>query len=328
MANVPLVFKQVLFIALGVFCLMLGHADIALMFGILLALVFGNPYLTQTRKAMKILLAVSIVGLGAGMNLVEIAKVGASGFFYTAAGIVFALAIGRILGRIFKTNNELSWLISAGTAICGGSAIAAVAPVVHAKDHQISVALGVVFILNAAALFVFPAIGHLLGMPQAQFGLWSALAIHDTSSVVGAGLKYGPEALQVGTTVKLARALWIVPVALGIRHFYAWQHVREMRKSGGDVSQDRPKVKFPWFIPGFLVMAALATWVPGIERIAGAVAFGAKHLLVLTLFLIGSTLSRAALRDVGAAPFLQGLLLWLIVAGASLGVIYGMQITP
>ncbi|MCB1784273.1 MAG: putative sulfate exporter family transporter [Alphaproteobacteria bacterium] len=302
------------FFILGAGCLFSNcPSDIALLLGVAFALVAGNPFDVLTRKAIKRLLAYSIIGLGAGMNLVVVAKVGLSGLEYTALGIGFALLAGRLLGKLFRTENDLSWLISFGTAICGGSAIAALAPVLHAKDHSISVALGVVFVLNAVALVAFPFIGHMLHMPEAQFGLWSALAIHDTSSVVGAGLQYGPEALAVGTTVKLARALWIVPLVFAIQAFESW------RRTGAEgEAQEAVRPKIPWFILGFLLMAAVATWVPGVSEPADMIAFAAKRCLVLTLFLIGSTLTPHALRTVGFAPFLQGVSLWLLVSASSL----------
>lgn len=315
--------KKCAFIIAGGACLFAGlPADIALLLGIALALSLGNPYIAQTRKATKHLLAISIIGLGAGMNLMTVAQIGLSGLGYTAISIGFALLAGRSLGILFRTDNNLSWLICVGTAICGGSAIAAIAPVIRAKDHHISVALGVVFILNAAALFLFPWIGHMIDMPQAQFGLWSALAIHDTSSVIGAGLAYGPDALEVGTTVKLVRAIWIIPLVFAVSFFYHRQ---------ADAHNDGTKTKptYPWFILGFLIMAAIATWAPTtITPAMELIAWGAKRALVLTLFLIGTTLTLASLRLVGPAPFLQGVILWVVVAGVSLAAIMGGVITP
>lgn len=287
-------------------------AAAALMGGVLLAVTAGNPQPILTRRWTHRLLPLAVVGLGADMNLRAVAKAGLHGLGYTALSLVLVLALGWLLGRWLKVSHDAGLLISVGTAICGGSAIAAVAPVLRAKEHEISVALATVFLLNAAALMLFPPIGHGAGLGQEAFGLWAALAIHDTSSVVGAGLAYGPRALEVATTVKLARALWIVPLTLGL----SWWMARQ-----GAAAPEAPPVKRPWFIAGFLVMAALVTYLPPLQVPGQWVAFAARRLLVLTLFLIGVGLSREALRSVGLRPFLQGLLLWLIVASLGLGAV-------
>ncbi|HJW08826.1 MAG TPA: putative sulfate exporter family transporter, partial [Holophagaceae bacterium] len=281
----------------------------ALIAGILLTLSLGNPMAAQTRKWTPKLLAWSVVGLGAGMNLREVLKVGLQGFGYTAMGIVFALSLGLLLGHHLKVARNTSLLISVGTAICGGSAIAAVAPVIHAEDEDTSVALGTVFLLNAAALLIFPVIGHHFGMGQRPFGLWSALAIHDTSSVVGAATTYGREATVVATTTKLARALWIVPVTLAVGFWVA----RERHAHA-----EKVKAKRPWFILGFLLAAALVTYVPAMKPAGGVVAVLALRSLTLTLFLLGCGLSREAIRRVGARPMLQGVGLWFVVGGVTL----------
>ncbi len=320
--------QHTLFWGIAALCLLTGlRADLALLLGIFLALGIGTPYPKQTGKVMKHLLAISIIGLGAGMNLTDIAQAGMSGLGYTFVSIAFVLICGQILGHLFKTDRVLSLLISVGTAICGGSAIAAVAPVLKAKDHQISIALGVVFVLNALALFLFPWIGHIVDMPQELFGLWSALAIHDTSSVVGAGLQYGPEALEVGTTVKLVRALWIIPVVFLVYAFY----VRGESGSNDPESkfeEKSPRIKYPWFILGFVLMAALATWLPVFAPAAEMIAFSAKRLLVVVLFLIGTSLSLEALRSSGFAPLLQGVCLWILVSISSFFMIYSGVMTP
>jgi uncharacterized integral membrane protein (TIGR00698 family) len=246
------------------------------------------------------------------MNLRAVAKAGLQGLGYTAISLVLVLALGWWLARWLKVERDAGLLISVGTAICGGSAIAAVAPVLRAREQAISVALATVFLLNAVALVLFPPIGRAAGLGQEAFGLWSALAIHDTSSVVGAGLAYGPRALEVATTVKLARALWIVPLTLGI----GWLVTRR-----GAAAADAPLVKKPWFIAGFLVMAALVSFVPVLHAPGHLVAVAARRLLVLTLFLIGAGLSREALRSVGLRPFLQGLVLWLLVGSLGLGAV-------
>jgi uncharacterized integral membrane protein (TIGR00698 family) len=285
----------------------------ALVMGIVLALVFENPYAVQAKKFTPKFLAISVMGLGAGMNLGVIGKVGVAGIGYTVIGILTAFIVGTLLGRLFKTEKDTSLLITVGTAICGGSAIAAVAPVIRAKHHEISVALGTVFMLNAVALLIFPAIGHHLDLTQNQFGLWSALAIHDTSSVVGSTLQYGPQALEVGTTVKLARALWIIPVAIIIG-------IIRSRKKDETVKSE--KIKRPWFILGFLIAAALVTWFPSLQTGGHVVESLAKHLMVLTLFLIGSGLSRQTIQTVGFRPFIQGVCLWAVMASSSLAAIY------
>lgn len=286
----------------------------ALAAGLLLALVLGNPYAARTKALTPKLLSLSVMGLGAGMNLVQVAKAGLAGFAYTAAGLGLALGLGWILGRLMKVQRDTSVLLSVGTAICGGSAIAAVAPVIRASDEEVSMALVTVFLLNAAALGLFPLIGHALHMGERPFGLWAALAIHDTSSVVGAASGYGPEALLVATTTKLARALWIVPVAYGIGLLYT--RLQYFSGEAGDA-----KAKRPWFILGFLAMAALVTFVPALQPAGAWVNAAAKRLLVLTLFLLGCGLSREALKRVGPRPLFQGMLLWLCVGAGSLGAI-------
>ena len=284
----------------------------ALVGGVALAVLVGNPYAALTRKHTPRLLSYSVVGLGAAMNLGVVARVGAQGFVYTLVGITATLALGLVLARLLKVPGTTGLLISVGTAICGGSAIAAVVPVVQAREQEASVALGTVFLLNAAALVVFPAVGHALGLGEGAFGLWSALAIHDTSSVVGASLRYGgTHTLEVATTVKLARALWIIPVTLAVGAVHARLH--------GAAGQG--KAKRPWFILGFLAAAALVTFVPALQGPGHAVASVARRALVVTLFLIGVNLTPAALRAVGVRPLLQGVVLWVVVSAATLGAI-------
>jgi uncharacterized integral membrane protein (TIGR00698 family) len=250
------------------------------------------------------------------MNLIAVAKAGLHGLAITALSITLVLTLGLWLARRLKVDRDAGLLIAVGTAICGGSAIAAVAPVIRARAHQVSVALATVFLLNAVALLVFPPIGHRLGLGQNAFGLWAALAIHDTSSVVGAGLAYGPRALEVATTVKLARALWIVPLTLFIGYLDARRRSKEA--TGLPESPDALPVKKPWFIAGFLAMAAVVTWIPALRLPGHWIALGAQRVLVLTLFLIGAGLSRKALKEVGIRPLMQGLLLWLVVCAAGL----------
>ena len=271
--------------------------------GLLIANLFGHPFLHLNHKATNILLQISVVGLGFGMNVYSAVSAGKDGFLFTIASIISTLILGAFLGKWLKIEKKTSHLISCGTAICGGSAIAAIAPVVKSNDNQTSVALGVIFILNSIALFLFPAIGHYLNLSQNQFGLWCAIAIHDTSSVVGAASKYGPEALQVATTVKLARALWIIPVALITAFLFK-------NKSN--------KIKIPYFIGLFVMAMVLNTYVPQTAIVAPYLVGIAKIGLSLTLFLIGAGLNRNILKSIGIRPLFQGSLLWLLIAGLTL----------
>jgi len=281
---------------------------LALVLGLGFGLAFTNPFLSPTRRAQQILLQLSVVGLGFGMKLQQVLHAGRAGFLYTAIGIAFALAVGMSLGRALRVKSTPAFLISAGTAICGGSAIAAVGPIAQADDHEMAVSLGTVFILNSVALLIFPAIGVALHLTQSQFGLWSALAIHDTSSVVGASAKYGAEALAIATTVKLARALWIVPLCLGTA---ALKHARA-------------RIKWPWFILFFVLAAVANSYLPQARQFYGAAYALGKIGLTVTLFLIGSGVSLATLKEVGAKPMIQGVVLWMIVAITSLAMIrYG-----
>jgi len=275
---------------------------VALTLGILFGLSFTHPYISESRGIARIVLQSSVVALGFGMNLREVLRAGRSGFLYTAAGIAFALVLGLALGRLFGARGNSSYLITTGTAICGGSAIAAVGPILEADEHEMAVSLGTVFVLNSVALLIFPPIGSALHLSQTQFGLWAALAIHDTSSVVGAAAKYGAQALMIGTTVKLARALWIVPLALGT----------------AAVKHHRTRVQVPWFILFFVVAAVLNTYVRTVTAVSPTVFKMGRLGLTATLFLIGSGISRATLKDVGWRPLLQGVLLWVVVGVTSL----------
>lgn len=307
--------SQFLFPVAAVLCLFpFVSSGVALLGGVLFAVILDNPYSEYTKKWTHQLLSYSVIGLGAGMNLMVVAQVGLQGIGYTIIGIGTSLVLGLLLGKLLKVQEETSLLITVGTAICGGSAIAAVSPVIRAKSDQVSVALGTVFILNAVALFVFPAVGHHFELSQHQFGLWSALAIHDTSSVVGASMQYGAEALSTGTTVKLARALWIVPVSFGIG--FIWSR----RNNTADASA-AGKAKKPWFILGFLLMAAVMTFFPVLQPAGNVIEMVAKRVLVLTLFFIGANLTKQALKQVGVKPFVQGVVLWIIVASCTLGAI-------
>jgi len=275
---------------------------VALLSGILFGLLFTHPFAQPSRTAARILLQVSVVALGFGMNLFEVLKAGRSGFIYTALGISFAFLAGTALAKLLQVRGNTSFLITTGTAICGGSAIAAIGPIVQANEEEMAVSLGTVFILNSVALLIFPPIGNALHLSQSQFGLWAALAIHDTSSVVGAATKYGPQALIVGTTVKLARALWIVPLAL----------VTAAAK------RHRAQIQFPWFIL-FFVFAALAnTYLPAQHSATQTFFTLGRFGLTATLFLIGTGISRRTLKEVGWRPLLQGVLLWVAVGLTSL----------
>jgi uncharacterized integral membrane protein (TIGR00698 family) len=290
--------------ALGVLLSFTGYVSppIALTAGILFGLSFTHPYISESRGVARILLQSSVVALGFGMNLNAVLKAGRSGFAYTALGISFALLIGLALGRALQVQSKCSFLISSGTAICGGSAIATVAPIIEADEHEMAVSLGTVFILNSMALLIFPPIGNALHLSQGQFGLWAALAVHDTSSVVGAASKYGAQALVIGTTVKLARALWIVPLAVAT----------------AAIKRHRSRIPFPWFILLFILAAVLNTYVGMVTRVSAQLFTVGRLGLAATLFLIGSGISRATLKEVGWRPMLQGVLLWLAVGLTSL----------
>ena len=285
---------------------------VALFLGLAFALTCGQAFPVFNKKASKYLLQYAVVGLGFGMNLHASLASGKEGMEFTVLSVAGTLLIGWFIGRkCMKINRNTSYLISSGTAICGGSAIAAVGPVLKAKDSEMSVALGTIFILNAIALFLFPAVGHALGMSQEDFGTWAAIAIHDTSSVVGAGAAYGEEALRIATTIKLTRALWIIPVALITSFIF---------KSKGQ------RISIPWFIFFFILAMLLNTYLldsseTGIA-IGNAINGFARKILTITLFFIGASLSRDVLKSVGARPLLQGILLWAAISFSTLAYIY------
>ena len=297
--------KNIFFIGLIIAASGLVSPPVALACGLIYGFSFLHPFHLEAKKLSKLLLQASVVGLGFGMDLQQVMQAGRSGFIYTAGSISFALLLGWGLGRLLQVKQRISYLISSGTAICGGSAIAAIAPITNASQEEIAVSLGTVFVLNAIALLTFPAIGTALHLTQSQFGLWAALAIHDISSVVGATAKYGAVALTVGTTVKLARALWIVPLSVGTA----------MAK------RSKARIQWPWFILFFCLAAVFNTYVPFFQSTYPVL----KHLggigLTVTLFLIGTGLSMKTLREVGIRPMLQGVLLWIAVAVGSLALI-------
>jgi uncharacterized integral membrane protein (TIGR00698 family) len=296
--------REIIFFLALAFCLSpLMSPPVALLLGIGIAQFIGHPYMHLNGRATQILLQVSVVGLGFGMQAEHALRAGRAGIWLTAVSIAGTGAVGLALGKLLGIDRKTSYLITTGTAICGGSAIAAVGPVIKAPEKQLSVALGTVFILNSLALFLFPAVGRALGLSQQQFGWWCALAIHDTSSVVGAAGRYGGEALEVATTVKLVRALWIMPVAFASAFIF--------RSKGS-------RIKAPWFI-GLFVLAMLAnTYIPAIASVQHYLTGIARACLTLTLFLIGCGLSFKVLQGTGARPLLQGLILWIVTAGVAL----------
>jgi len=321
--NLPNTYKQVIFIlCLAAIILFKIDPPVALLVGLIIALFTGHPFLHLNKKATTLLLQISVVCLGFNMNLEHALKAGRQGFLFTVCTIAVTLIAGYFIGKKLKIDKNTSLLISNGTAICGGSAIAAIAPIVKAKDNEISVALGTIFILNSIALLIFPSIGHFLNLSAEQFGTWCAIAIHDTSSVVGAATNYkdsmGNEALSIATTIKLERALWIIPIALGTAYF---------QKTTG-------KVKIPYFIFYFILAIIASTYLPVYipalnNKLGGNTLFQWAYMLgrkglVVTLFLIGSGLSLKTIQQVGWRPILQGVLLWIIIGSLSLLVIKGV----
>lgn len=313
------VYRQAIFIVCLAACTVFKiDPPLALLLGLIVAIVIGHPFLHLNKKATTLLLQVSVVCLGFNMNFEHAMQAGKEGFFFTVGTIGITLFAGFLIGRKLKIDKNTSLLISNGTAICGGSAIAATAPIIRATDEQISVSLGTIFILNSIALFVFPPLGHLIGFTDQQFGTWCAVAIHDTSSVVGAAGKFSDKALQVATTIKLERALWIIPISLA---------TARLQKSTG-------KIKIPYFIFYFIIAILIATYLPVYvpvvnNKIQGSTLFEYLYLLgrkglVLTLFLIGSGLSVNTVKKVGWRPILQGVLLWFIIGTISLLVIKGV----
>ena len=299
--------RKILFFLLVLFCVSpFASSPVALALGIAFTIIIGNPYEQKVHKYIHLLLQISIVGLGFGLQLDEALKAGREGITLTIMSITTVMVLGYFLGKFLKIERPLSYLISVGTAICGGSAIAAVTPIIKPTTKQMSLALAIVFTLNSVALFIYPAIGHLLNMTQEQFGLWCAIGIHDTSSVVGAANKYGDVALKVATTVKLSRALWIIPMSLLTMVFF---------KTKG------AKIKIPWFIGYFVIAIFLHTYFPifdGFSKVATTVA---KSGLNLTLFFIGSTISIQTLKTISWKPLFLAIVLWVIISVGSLLII-------
>lgn len=299
--------RKILFSLVVILCMSsFISPPVALLLGIIMAQLTGHPYIHLNSKATHVLLQVSVVGLGFGMNVMTAIKAGQQGILFTVISITGTLISGLLLGRILKIENKTSYLISTGTAICGGSAIAAISPVIKAAEKQISVALGTVFILNSIALFIFPFIGHSFHLSQTQFGVWCAIAIHDTSSVVGAASKYGNQALGIATTVKLVRALWIIPVSFMSTFLF---------------KNKNSKVKLPYFIVLFVLAMVINTYFPFVQQYSHYIVAVSKLGLTLTLFLIGSGLSKNVIKSVGLKPLIQGVILWVIISVTSLWMI-------
>src|SRR6201988_2166811 len=297
--------KNIYFVALILAASGLVSPPMALLGGLIYGFTVAHPFRAESKRLATLLLQSSVVALGFGMNLHDVLRAGQSGFVYTAISITVAMLMGVGLGYLIRVEKKSAFLISAGTAICGGSAIAAVGPTADASEEEMAVSLGTVFILNSVALFLFPLIGYAFHLTQSQFGLWSALAIHDTSSVVGATAKYGPIALAVGTTVKLARALWIVPLSV----------VTAL------TLKSKARIQWPWFILLFCIAAFLNTLLPAFNPAFTALSRLGKIGLTVTLFLIGTGLNKETLRKVGVRPLLQGVTLWIIVGTATLALI-------
>ena len=279
---------------------------ISLFIGLIYALIFPIPYPKFNKKTSKYLLQISVVGLGFGMNIVDSLKSGSNGMLFTIASVVGVMALGVLLGRWLHLNRKTSYLISSGTAICGGSAIAAVSPIIKASEDEMAVSLGVIFILNAIALFIFPPIGNFFEMSETQFGTWAAIAIHDTSSVVGAGEAYGPIALQSATLIKLTRALWIIPLALVTMLFF--------HDKGN-------KISIPWFIFLFIIAMAINTYCNLSKELSSILILIAKKGLIVTLFLIGTSLSIKSIKKVGIRPLMLAIALWIVIGVTSFFVV-------
>lgn len=304
-------------------------APIALFIGLVFALVFGIPHPKFNKKLSKYLLQASVVGLGFGMNLEKSLQSGAEGMIFTIASVIIVMVVGVMLGRFMRINEKTSYLISTGTAICGGSAIAAVGPVIKADQNEMAVSLGVIFILNAIALFIFPPLGHYIGLTQHQFGTWAAIAIHDTSSVVGAGAAFdqmyfpgSSQACDLATLIKCTRALWIIPLAF----FTMWFYGRGSRSASGDGKKG--KINIPWFILLFVVAMIFNTYVgnESLRPVYDGLVVVAKQCLIAVLFAIGAGLSLKVIRQVGVKPLVQAVVLWVIIGVGSLAAILYMGV--
>ena len=291
------------FVFIGLIIFLKLSPSIALLMGLSMGIFTGNPFPAKSKTATKYLLQGSVIGLGFGMNFTAVVAAGKDGFVFTMLTISAAIGLGFLLGKLLKVEKIISYLISVGTAICGGSAIAAISQVVEADEKDISISIGTVFILNAVALFIFPPIGHYFGMTQEQFGIWAAIAIHDTSSVVGAATQYGNESLLIATTIKLARALWIIPMALLTSFVF-----KKQSKASA----------FPWFILFFILASLVNTYVDIPEMLKTGILTLSKIGFSVTLFLIGTGISLKNIKAVGPRPLLQGIILWVVILSGSL----------
>ena len=294
--------KTVFFVALILTASGVISPPLALIIGLCYGFSFAHPYRIESRNLSRLLLQLAVVGLGFGMNLRQVIHAGKAGFSYTAISISGVLLLGWLFGRLLHVSKKASYLITVGTAICGGSAIAAIAPITNPNDEEMAMSLGTVFVLNSVALLLFPLVGFALHLTQTQFGLWAALAIHDTSSVVGASAKYGAQSLQIATTVKLTRALWIVPLAMLTAYF----------------TKSKAKIQLPWFILFFCLAAVAYTYVPAGRALYPVLSRLGRVGLTVVLFLIGTGLSKETIKRVGARPFIQGISLWAVIAVLSL----------
>lgn len=296
-------------------------APVGLALGLIFAFVFGTPLPKVNKFVSKYLLQASVVGLGFGMNLIASLQSGAEGMIFTIVSVIGVMVIGVLLGKYLSIDRKTSYLISSGTAICGGSAIAAVGPVIKADSNEMAVSLGVIFILNAIALFIFPPLGHFFGLSQTQFGTWAAIAIHDTSSVVGAGAAYGPEACDLATLIKCTRALWIIPLAIFTMFFF-----KDRKGNEVDGKPSKVRINIPWFILLFVIAMIINTYTPdawrgAMDPVYGVIVRLAKRALVAVLFAIGAGLSLKVIRSVGVKPLIQALTLWMAIGATSLFVV-------
>lgn len=296
---------QIIFLAIFITLILLGYisSSSALIIGFILTLFFGNPFSEKTKKITQILLKTSVIGLGFGMSLTNTLQTSKEGFALTTLSIFLTVTLGLVFIKLFNIDKKIGFLITSGTSICGGSAIAAISPVIKANHKTISIAIGIVFFLNAMALFIFPPLGHVLNLTQQQFGIWCAVAIHDTSSVVGAALEYGDEALQIATTVKLARTLWIIPLS-----FFAMLIFKS----------DNKKIKIPYFIIGFIIAMLLNSYQLVPENFSFNIVELSKKLLVITLFLVGMNLTIKDLKKSGIKPIIFAVALWIFISIFSL----------
>lgn len=300
-------------------------APVGLALGLAFALIFGTPFPKVNKVLSKWLLQASVVGLGFGMNLMKSLQSGAEGMIFTVASVVGVMVIGVILGRYMGINGKTSYLISSGTAICGGSAIAAVGPIVKADQNEMAVSLGVIFILNAIALFIFPPMGHYFHLTDQQFGTWAAIAIHDTSSVVGAGAAYSEEACEIATLIKCTRALWIIPLAFFTMWFFPRYGERKSEMRNPEANGKKSKISIPWFIFLFILAMVINTYTPesaaGVHEFYGLLCDIARKCLTAVLFAIGAGLSLKVIKSVGVKPMIQAITLWICIGAVSLFVV-------